>query len=86
MDMLHTAENYLDRGLFAQQVVDILVVCAANALNVNIGIYQQRKGKVHFLWQTSDKETTQDIFLILDHQHYEAVVVHEYSSSEDDNV
>ena len=46
MDLLNDARHYLSmrRNTYTLQVVDVIVCTAANALNINIKIFQEQEG------------------------------------------
>ena len=46
MDLLNDAQQYLSmkRNIYTLEVVDVIVCTAANALNINIKIFQEQEG------------------------------------------
>ena len=49
--MLHSLEEYISKGVFTHQVVDIAVLAAANILRVNLCIYNNVNGKALLIAQ-----------------------------------
>ena len=72
--MIEGVELYIQKGIYGQECVDLVVDAATKIFNVNIGIFQEADSKIHCINYKSKTPTNRDIFLKFDNQHYEAVV------------
>ena len=80
-EMLATLDKYLTKGVYAQQIVDIVVLAAAKCLSVNLCIYK-KLGKVAQLYmQPSNPLSTRDVYLLYNNEHYDAIVCKHTPSS-----
>ena len=75
-ELLTSVHNYLNKGNYAQDCVDLCVDAAAWILNrsINIGIFQNVGGSAQCINYFSERPTNRDIFLCYDKQHYESII------------
>ena len=81
-DVLKDAENYFKYGMYCKDVLDLIVVATATALNLNLTIYQKGlKGNIQILEHTTHA-TTKEIHLkftcdisYVTNNHYEAMLL-----------
>ena len=73
-ELLTNVHNYLNKGNYAQDCVDLCVDAAAWILNFNIGIFQNVRGSAQCINYFSERPTNRDIFLYYDKQHYESTI------------
>ena len=73
-ELLTGVHNYLNKGNYAQDCVDLCVDAAAQILNINIGIFQNVGGSAQCIDYFSERPTNRDIFLCYDKQHYESII------------
>ena len=73
-ELLTSVHNYLNKGNYAQDCVDLCVDAAAQILNINIGIFQNVRGSAQCINYFSERPTNRDIFLCYDKQHYESII------------
>ena len=64
-DMSVVAANFFQAGVYDTNVVDILVGCAVNALNVNLNIIQYMAGKYNLSSYDSKKGSPIDLYFLL---------------------
>ena len=74
MSMLRSLDRYIVNGIFTHQVVDIVVLAAANILRVNLCIYKNANGRAILYVQPSNPPSTCDVYLLYDNEHYDAIV------------
>ena len=70
-EMLQTLDKYLKKGIYGQQIVDIVVLAVAKSLSVNLCIY---KKFVHLYMQPSNPPSSHDVYLCYNNEHYDAIV------------
>ena len=73
-DMLETLEEYLTKGKYSQQIVDIVVLAAAKCLSVNLCIYKKLGDIAQLYMQPSNPPSTRDVYLHYNNEHYDAIV------------
>ena len=73
-EMLHNAEQYIENGVFCNDVVDLIVAAASKCLQLNLFIFQNVHGKIHVVNQISHPPCTRDAFLKYANEHYEPIV------------
>ena len=72
--MLCSLEEYILKGVFTHQVVDIAVLAAANILQLNLCIYNNVNGKSLLIAQPSCPPSTRDVYLRYKKEHYNSIV------------
>ena len=72
--MLCSLEEYISKGVFTHQVVDIAVLAAANILRVNLCIYNNVNGKALLIAQPLCLPSTGDVYLRYKKEHYNSIV------------
>ena len=72
-EMLHNAEQYIENGVFCNDIVD-LIVATSKCLQLNLFIFQNVHGKIHVVNQISHPPCTHDAFLKYANEHYEPIV------------
>ena len=73
-ELLTGVHNYLNKGNYAQDCVDLCVDAAARILNINIGIFQNDRGSAQCINYFLERPTNRNIFLCYDKQHYESII------------
>ena len=89
--MLLVAANFFQAGVYNTNVVDILVGCAANALNVNLNIIRYMAGKYNLTSYDSKKGSHINLYFLLSqtkkvdsNAHYYAIVTwHFYEQNQE---
>ena len=72
--MLHNTEQYIENGVFCNDVVDLIVAALSKCLQLNLFIFQNVHGKIHVINQISHPPCTCDAFLKYGNEHYEPIV------------
>ena len=73
-EMLNNAEQYIENGVFCNDVVDLIVAATSKCLQLNLFIFQNVHGKIHIVNQISHPPCTCDAFLKYANEHYEPIV------------
>ena len=73
-ELLKSVNDYIEKGNYAQNCVDLCVDAASRVLNINIGIFQNVGGCAHCINYSSERPTNQDVFLCYNNQHYESIM------------
>ena len=73
-NMLMGLNAYVFNGNWAQNIVDIAVFGAANALGLNICIFKNVNNRALLYFIKSANPSTRDIYMKLDHEHYDSIV------------
>ena len=73
-EMLHNMEQYIENGVFCNDVVDLIVAALSKCLQLNLFIFQNVNGKIHVVNQVSHPPCTHDAFLKYCNEHYEPIV------------
>ena len=90
-DMSLVAAKFFQAGVYNTNVVDILVGCAANSLNVNLNIIWYMAGKYNLSSYDSKKGSPIDLYFLLSQNkkvdsnaHYNAIVMwHFYEQNQE---
>ena len=73
-ELLKSVNDYIEKGNYAQNCVDLCVDAASRVLNINIGIFQNVGGCAHCINYSSERPTNRDVFLCYNNQHYESII------------
>ena len=73
-EMLAALDNYLQKGDWAQKIVDIVVIAATKCLSVNICIFKKVNNRAMYYFLPANRPLARDIYLKYDHEHYDAIV------------
>ena len=73
-EMLAALDNYLQKGDWAQKIVDIVVIAATKCLSVNMCIFKNINNRAMYYFLPSNRPLARDIYLKYDHEHYDAIV------------
>ena len=73
-ELLTGVHDYLKKGNYAQDCVDLCVDAAAWILNINIGIFQNVGGSAQCINYFLERPRNRDIFLCYDNQLYESIM------------
>ena len=82
--MFTSVEKYITSGVYAQEVVDLVIIAAANVLRVNLCIYKNQNNRAILYAQTSDPPSNRDVYLKYSNEHYDAIVAKHRVCSVDD--
>ena len=73
-EMMKALDRYLLEGKWASSIVDICVNAAAKCFSVNICIFKNIDGCMLLYFIRTDPPSAKDIYMKLDHEHYDAIV------------
>ena len=73
-EMLHNTEQYIENGVFCNDVVDLIVAASSKCLQLNLFIFQNVQGKIHVINQISHPPCNRDAFLKYANEHYEPII------------
>jgi hypothetical protein len=79
-DMMHQTALYMANREYRRDIVDVLIMAAANALKIKIGIFQKdHLGRLNYTC-SGQRGLGKTVFLELYKQHYKSVIKKDYES------
>ena len=73
-EMMKALDRYLLEGKWANSIVDICVYAVAKCFSSNICIFKNVDGRALLYFIRTDPPSGKDIYMKLDHEHYDAIV------------
>ena len=71
---IRAVDNYIDKGIYTNNIVDIAVIAAANCLCLNLCIIQCVNDKAVLVFQTATPPSNRDVYLKYHNEHYDSIV------------